>query len=75
MRRHDFEHTMLQEVEKHPGVIISFEHRGKHKAALVTANNATVKIFYPLTPSDTKRGGLNNRQDVRRALRQLGVTK
>lgn len=73
MKPIEYEDSMRREIAKYPGVSLSFEHRGKHKAAVLSTEHKTLRVFYPSTPSDSGRGLLNKRQDVRRVLRQLGV--
>lgn len=41
---------------------------GNHRFALVELNAKRRKLFYPSTPSDSQRGHLNLRSEIKRAL-------
>ena len=73
MNSREYEKVMTQETAKYPGLSVSFEHRGKHKAAVFAIEDKTRRVFYPASPSDSRTGTLNKLQDVRRVLREMGV--
>lgn len=66
---------MQREVETYPGVDINFTFRGKHKVAQLTLGENSRMVFYPSTPSDSRRGIKNKLQDLRRVLREIGAEK
>lgn len=75
MKKSEYETAMKSAVEAYPGVGIDFEFRGRHKAARLSFKDRSYRVFYPATPSDSKRGILNLMRDLRRGLREIGAAK
>jgi hypothetical protein len=69
-----YQQGLLREVEQYPGVTATFEQRGKHPAMNLHYRGRHRFVMLPLTPSDGARGFKNTIRDVRKELRNLGVT-
>lgn len=68
MKRH--REAVEREVASHPGVSLHWEDRGKHEAAVLTVGARTHRIIISRSAS-CHRAALNQRGDVRRAIRNL----
>jgi hypothetical protein len=71
--RGDNRREIEREVERHPGVRLSWEDRGKHLGAVLTLNGRSRTVFIGRTCSD-HRALHNQRAHVRQAIRTLRET-
>lgn len=75
IERTEYGIAIIETVAEYPGVTVAFERSRKHYQAHLTFKGQTRKVTFPSSPSDSGRGSLNCRQDVRRVLRTLGAEK
>lgn len=68
MRRH--REAVTREVARHEGVALHWEERGSHDMARLTLNGRTASVTVSVSASCC-RAALNQRADVRRAIRTL----
>ena len=71
----EYQSAIKSEVEKWPGVSVTFEKRSKHNAAVLHYAGKSRFVIYPDTPSDAARGALNMLTDVRKELSGIGAVK
>lgn len=73
MRRHPYETAADRELERFPAVrVVGREQRRKIRVLTLEYDGSSRSVFYPCTPSD-KKGPRNHVQDIRRALREMGL--
>lgn len=68
--RGDYRREIEREVERHPGVTLKWEDRGKHIGAVLTFGAQSRTVFMGRTCSD-HRAVHNQRAHVRQAIRTL----
>lgn len=69
----EYKRQAERECNKYTGLGLTWHHAKKHGYALLTFAGESRKVFFPTTPGNGSPGALNFRQDIRRALRTLGI--
>jgi hypothetical protein len=64
-----------REIERWPGVAVTFANGGKHITATLAYGDKTRMVVCAKTPSDNGRGVKNHVAEVRRALLSLGAAR